>query len=322
MTSARTVRVRGVVQGVGFRPFVFRLARANCARRMGAERAGWRGYSSGRRRSRARCFPLATSNAKHHRPRGSQRLRSDAAEQAGLTDFTIRESQAAGRPSVRISPDLPVCDDCLAELFDPSDPRYLYPYINCTNCGPRYTVIESLPYDRAEHHHAALADGRLSARLNITIRWTAAFMRNPSLAPQCGPHYLLEAGCEMPAQLRRRLKLLRDGQIVAIKGIGGYHLACDARNALAVQVAARTEISQRETVRGDGARHRHRARGSAELSAEAEALLTSAARPIVLAPAKMELPGRGAGQCRIGRACCPTLRCIICCSRRARRKCW
>ncbi len=78
---------------------------------------------------------------------------------AGLREFTIRTSQRREQPTVRISPDLPVCDDCLEELFDPSDPRYLYPYINCTNCGPRYTVVLDLPYDRSEHD-----DERLAAR--------------------------------------------------------------------------------------------------------------------------------------------------------------
>src|SRR5262249_25645340 len=79
----------------------------------------------------------------------------EQAEPAGLTEFVIRQSQSDPRPTARISPDLPVCDDCLGELFDPRDRRYLYPYINCTNCGPRYSVTERLPYDRGNTTMAA-----------------------------------------------------------------------------------------------------------------------------------------------------------------------
>ena len=147
MASACSIRVRGVVQGVGFRPFVYRLARANTL-------AGWvlngeegveihlEGAETGLAGVCSRtevAAPPAASIAE---------IEIQPADPVGLREFTIRDSQHRDRPTARISPDLPVCDDCLKELFDPADRRYLYPYINCTNCGPRYTVVLGLPYDR------------------------------------------------------------------------------------------------------------------------------------------------------------------------------
>jgi hydrogenase maturation protein HypF len=135
------------VQGVGFRPYVYRLARANML-------AGW--VLNGERGVEiflegAELGLKAFVHDLKTRPPPAANIAeievSDAVP-VGLRDFTIRESQHLERPTVRISPDLPVCDDCLKELFDPADRRYGYPYINCTNCGPRYTVVLGLPYDR------------------------------------------------------------------------------------------------------------------------------------------------------------------------------
>jgi len=147
MPSACSIRVRGVVQGVGFRPFVYRLARANTL-------AGWvlngeggveiflEGAEEG--------LLAFVRHLKTQPPPASSitEIEVRRADPLGLNEFTIRESHRCERPTVRISPDLPLCDECLRELFDPSDRRYWYPYINCTNCGPRYTVVLSLPYDR------------------------------------------------------------------------------------------------------------------------------------------------------------------------------
>ena len=148
MASACSIRVRGVVQGVGFRPFVYRLARANTLN-------GWvlnaeegveihlEGAETG--------LEAFVRDLKAQPPPAASIAEIDvrSAEPVGLSEFTIRTSQRRERPTVRISPDLPVCDDCIRELFDPADKRYWYPYINCTNCGPRYTVVLALPYDRS-----------------------------------------------------------------------------------------------------------------------------------------------------------------------------
>ena len=180
MASACSIRVRGVVQGVGFRPFVYRLARANTL-------AGWvlngeegveiylegtePGLQAFVRDLKTQPPPAATIAEIEVQP----------AAPVGLSEFTIRESQRRERPTVRISPDLPVCDACLKELFDPADRRYWYPYINCTNCGPRYTVVLGLPYDRP---NTTMQSWRLTitATRNITIRTIAVFMRNRSPA--------------------------------------------------------------------------------------------------------------------------------------------
>jgi hydrogenase maturation protein HypF len=147
MAAACSIRVRGVVQGVGFRPFVYRLAHANML-------TGWvlNGDQGVEIHLEGIEEDLATfvREIKRKPPAAAciAEMLVESAPCEGLSDFTIRESVRLDRPTVRVSPDLPVCDECLAELFDPSDRRFCYPYINCTNCGPRYSVIHALPYDR------------------------------------------------------------------------------------------------------------------------------------------------------------------------------
>ncbi len=298
MTIARTVRVRGMVQGVGFRPFVFRLARENSL-------AGWvlnepHGVDIHLEGDEPALLAFLT-NLEQQAPPAARitAVEVAAAEQSGLQDFTIHESQASGPPSVRISPDLPVCEDCLAELFDPANPRYRYPYINCTNCGPRYTVIESLPYDRANTTMQrwpmdALCSTQYSDPLD------RRFHAQPIACPACGPQYRLEPATDTatPA-IEAAAQLLCDGRIVAVKGIGGYHLACDANNGSAVQ-ALRERKFRKERPFAVMVRSIEIARRLADMSCEAEALLTSPARPIVLAPAKVELPGVAPGNSELG----------------------
>jgi len=289
MNIARNVRVRGTVQGVGFRPFVFRLARMHAL-------AGWvLNEPTGvdiHLEGAAAAIQRFLHDLENEAPPAARitAVKVDSAEHCGFQDFTIRESQASGRPSVRISPDLPVCGDCLAELFDPADPRYLYPYINCTNCGPRYTVIESLPYDRPnttmKHWPMdALCAGQYGDPLD------RRFHAQPIACPACGPRY--RPSIEAIAQL------LRDGRIAAIKGIGGYHLACDANNAAAVG-ALRERKYRKEKPFAVMVRSIEIARRLAEISPESEALLTSTARPIVLVPAKVELAGVAPGNSELG----------------------
>jgi hydrogenase maturation protein HypF len=295
MTIARTVRVRGMVQGVGFRPFVFRLARANSLTGWvlnephgvdihleGAEPA----LQAFLRDLERQAPPAARITA----------VEVDPTEQAGLHDFTIRESHASGPPTVRISPDLPICEDCLAELFDPANPRYFYPYINCTNCGPRYTVIESLPYDRANTTMKRWPmDALCSAQYSDPF--DRRFHAQPIACPNCGPQYRLHPPAA-PA-IEKTSQLLREGRIVAIKGIGGYHLACDANNASAVH-ALRERKYRKEKPFAVMVRDIDIARRIANISPESEALLTSAARPIALVQAKIVLPGVAPGNAELG----------------------
>ena len=147
MPTAYYIKVSGVVQGVGFRPFIYRLAREN-------DLKGWviNSEEGVEIHLEGEEEPLQSflAEMKTQPPQAATivEIRTEPAEAAGFTAFTIRDSTSHRRPTVRISPDLPVCEDCLRELFDAQDRRYLYPYINCTNCGPRYSVIRSLPYDR------------------------------------------------------------------------------------------------------------------------------------------------------------------------------
>jgi hydrogenase maturation protein HypF len=294
MASACSIRVRGVVQGVGFRPFVYRLAQANTL-------GGWvlngeegvEIYLEGTEQDlqafvedlRTQPPPAATIAELEVKPVAPR----------GLNNFTIRESQRVERPTVRISPDLPVCNECLGELFDPENPRYLYPYINCTNCGPRYTVTLAIPYDRPnttmkswplDHYCAAEYADPANRR----------FHAQPVACPVCGPSYYLRSsnaahqiGSEPHSQcdisIRSAVELLKQGQILAIKGLGGYHLVCDARNAASV-AALRERKFRKEKPFAIMARDLDTARSLAELSSDAEVLLASAACPIVLAPAK------------------------------------
>ena len=194
MASACSIRVRGVVQGVGFRPFVYRLARANTL-------AGWvlngeegveifvEGAQPG--------LQAFVQDLKTQPPPAASiaDIEVHAAAPVGLNEFTIRESQRRERPTVRISPDLPVCEACLKELFDPADPRYSYPYINCTNCGPRYTVVLRLPYDRP---NTTMQRWPLDDYCDAEYRdpGNRRFHAQPVACPECGPNYSLHSEAE------------------------------------------------------------------------------------------------------------------------------
>jgi hydrogenase maturation protein HypF len=301
MASACSIRVRGVVQGVGFRPFVYRLARANTLN-------GWvlnaeegveihlegaeTGLEAFVRGLRAEPPPAASISE----------IKVEPARAVGLQEFTIRESQRRQHPTVRISPDLPVCDECLQELFDPANPRYLYPYINCTNCGPRYTVTLALPYDRPNTTMQpwVLDDFCAGEYRDPENR---RFHAQPVACGTCGPGYYLypqldsEGGTE--GVLGKAAAILQAGGILAVKGLGGYHLVCDGRNAAAV-AALRDRKYRKEKPFAVMARDIAVARTLVDLSPEAESLLTSVARPIVLAPAKLKLPGVAPGNTDLG----------------------
>jgi hydrogenase maturation protein HypF len=301
MASACSIRVRGVVQGVGFRPFVYRLARANTL-------AGWvlngeegveiylegaePGLQAFVQDLKTDPPPAATIAAIEVHP----------AAPVGLSEFTIRESQRGEHPTVRISPDLSVCNDCLKELVDPADHRYWYPYINCTNCGPRYTIVLGLPYDRP---NTTMQRWPLDAYCDAEYHdpTDRRFHAQPVACPTCGPSYFLHPndrelqGSE--ASIREAAQLLNSGRIVAVKGLGGYHLACDAANPKAVAILRERKF-RKEKPFALMARDLEVARSLVELSDESETLLTSVARPIVLAPAKSRLAEISPGNDELG----------------------
>jgi hydrogenase maturation protein HypF len=291
MTSARDIRVRGVVQGVGFRPFVFHLAQENTlAGWVGNDENGVEIHIEGPEPALAAFVHSLTNQS----PPQSAIVALDvqSTPPTGLTEFTIRESVAHGRPGARISPDLPVCVECLAELLDPSNARFHYPYINCTNCGPRYSVILKLPYDRANTTMQPwpLDDDCAAQYHNPADR---RFHAQPVACPACGPHYFLRQQDDEiirgDAAIRRAIDLLSAGSVVAVKGLGGYHLACDATNPAAVK-ALRDRKFRKEKPFALMVRDLDAAHELVDLSPAAESLLTSVARPIVLARARKSLP--------------------------------
>lgn len=291
MASACSIRIRGIVQGVGFRPFVYRLAQDNTL-------AGWvlngeQGVEIFLEGPEQRLADFVRDLKLKPPPAASiAEIEVAPAQPQGLNKFTIRESQRLDRPTVRISPDLPVCDDCLHELFDPAERHFGYPYINCTNCGPRYTVVEKLPYDRP---NTTMKSWPLDEYCEREYHDPAnrRFHAQPVACPACGPQYYLHQDGRVSRGQRdivqQAARLLRDGQILAIKGLGGYHLACNARNTNAV-TQLRERKYRKEKPFAVMVKDLQAARELIELSPKAEELITSASRPIVLAPAKVELP--------------------------------
>ncbi|NDQ57037.1 MAG: carbamoyltransferase HypF [Acidipila sp.] len=292
MTKAYSIRVRGVVQGVGFRPFVYRLACANGLNGwvLNAEE-GVEIHLEGAEGS----FRSFVEEMKSQAPQAAaiDDVRVEPAEAAGFSEFKIRESASKRQPTVQISPDLPVCENCVQELLCPEDRRYHYPYINCTNCGPRYSVVRSLPYDRP---NTTMAGWALDDHCDAEYREPAnrRFHAQPVACPACGPHYFFQTGDEVvhgdEEAIREAVHYLDSGKIVAVKGLGGYHLVCDAKNEQAV-CAMRTRKFRKEKPFALMAKNVGVARRLVDLSPQAEALMNSVARPVVLARAKIELPG-------------------------------
>ena len=290
MTAVR-VSIRGVVQGVGFRPFVYRVAALRSIR-------GWvlNGDTGVEIHAEAERGEIEAflGDLRHEAPAAASISAFDVrpAEPQQFTNFQIRHSHHETAPTVRISADLALCADCLSELNDQADRRFEYPYINCTNCGPRYSIVRQLPYDRA---NTTMADWPLcpACRHEYENSLDRRYHAQPTACPECGPNYQLDQADRSEtgtAAIRRAAELLRDGRIVAVKGIGGYHLACDARNAATV-AELRTRKFRKEQPFAVMVRDLEHARTVAKLTTVHEELLSSVARPIVLAPAREQLPG-------------------------------
>src|ERR1700722_14051372 len=293
--SACSIRVRGVVQGVGFRPYVYCLAQAHAL-------AGWvlNGDDGAEifLEGDETALQALVKNLKTEAPSAARisEVEVHSTEPLGLCQFSIRESEHRKHPTVRISPDLPVCDACLKELFDPANRRYRYPYINCTNCGPRYTVIVALPYDRP---NTTMQNWPLDEYCDTEYRdpGNRRFHAQPVACPVCGPGYYLRLSRIAPhdaelyegePSIHAAAQLVNEGKILAIKGLGGYHLACDAFNSAAVS-ALRERKFRKEKPFALMARNLDVARALVRLSREAEELIASVARPILLAPSKVDL---------------------------------
>lgn len=278
--------VRGVVQGVGFRPFVFRLAREEgLAGFIGNDTGGITIEVEGPA-SRVEAFAL--------------RLRAEAPPLAridsvavctlpptGETGFRIVASEILGRVSTGIPADAATCPDCLGELLDPGDRRYRYPFLNCTNCGPRFSITRRIPYDRPQ---TSMAQFEMCPACQAEYDDPAnrRFHAQPNACPSCGPQVWLAGadGAELAgsdAAVLACIDRLAAGQIVAVKGIGGFHLSVDAANELAVMRLRRRKRRFGKPL-AIMVRDVDAARAACILAGAEIALLTTPARPIVLAP--------------------------------------
>lgn len=233
--AARKVRVNGIVQGVGFRPFVYQLARRHGLRGEVANTPdGVRIHVEGLCRD---IDAFRRDLGDHPPPLAQVTEIVDCPDPVdGYTDFSIAASQRHATRSTLISPDVCVCDDCLEELFDPRDRRYRYPFINCTNCGPRYTIIEDIPYDRPA---TAMQGFTMCRRCQAEYDdpGDRRFHAQPNACADCGPQVALYDRRRRPVAgdaVETAADLLKRGKIVAVKGLGGFHLAADATNAAVV----------------------------------------------------------------------------------------
>ncbi len=274
MSSPARVRARveGTVQGVGFRPFVYRLAGElglagwvlNDERGVLLEIEGDAGsVSSFMRRLAADAPPLAVV----------ERVRSEELTPVGESGFAIVASERHGDAYAPVSRDSATCDDCLRELFDPADRRYRYPFVNCTNCGPRFTIVRGVPYDRPLTTMAGftMCD---ACRAEYEDPGDRRFHAQPNACPECGP----SLSVPLPA-IRDHLLA---GAIVAVKGLGGYHLACRCDDEAAV-AELRQRKHREEKPFALMAPHLEAARAMVELGSAQEQTLVSRARPIVIA---------------------------------------
>jgi hydrogenase maturation protein HypF len=281
------IDVKGTVQGVGFRPYVFWLARD----------LSLKGYVSN------------TSGGVTIEVEGEStasfidRLKKEAPPLAKITEVDIVPLEVHGYEDFRISdsfveesftlvsPDVSICEDCLREMRDPGDRRFGYPFINCTNCGPRYTITRDVPYDRPNTTMSGFTMCP-ECEQEYNDPQNRRFHAQPNACPECGPQVdLISGGSPDPADnpIKKVSELLTEGNIVAIKGLGGYHLSCDAANDRAVSRLRERKRGNRkpfalmaldlETVK----EHCH-------ISEREEALLQSARRPIVLLEKRPDCP--------------------------------
>jgi hydrogenase maturation protein HypF len=281
--AAKRIEVNGIVQGVGFRPFVFNLAhRYELKGEVANTAAGVTIHVEGSpQRIQAfetdlveKCPPLAhiveiTARSESVKP---------------YADFRIAKSRGQAQVSTLISPDVAICDDCLRELFDPRNRRYLYPFINCTNCGPRYTIIDDIPYDRPK---TSMRDFKMcnACQSEYDDPRNRRFHAQPNACEKCGPSVSLFTNRRKPMDtdnpVKKAADLVRQGQIVALKGLGGFHLVADAENGEAVRRLRRRKLREEKPF-AIMSIDLECIRKYAAFEPQEEKLLTSIQRPIVL----------------------------------------
>ena len=283
-TVAREIKIEGVVQGVGFRPFVFRLA-------MEYGIKGWVLNSSEGVTIWAEApeeTVLAFYNTVIGKPPKLAMIvdyRIRVREVQGFDHFFIQHSQASDRRDVMISPDVAVCEDCFREIKDKNDRRYKYPFTNCTNCGPRFTIIMDIPYDRVKTTMRDFPMCPVCAR-EFEDPMNRRFHAQPNACSDCGPQVTLR---DLDGNVYPGLghEFLKAGCVLAVKGLGGYHLICNARCREAVAVLRRRKIREFKPFAAM-CRDLQVVEQYCHLSPEEAALLESPAHPIVILDRKRQ----------------------------------
>jgi len=287
----KRIHIQGRVQGVGFRPAVYRLATGLGL--TGLVRNDGQGVTievQGATEVTVEFAARLTGDDKPPLARITSCVLGPIEVVAGEDQFLIVASQADGRPTSQVTADIATCRDCLSEMADPADLRYRYPFINCTNCGPRYSIVRQIPYDRPYTTMSAfrLCDRCAAQYHDVRDR---RFHAQPVACPACGPRVWLAddkgstVEADAIASIAKAAQLLRDGLIVAIKGVGGFHLAVDAFNEQAVRrLRERKRRDHKPFAMMAGSvdeirRHAH-------VDQELESLLLSPEAPIVLSPKK------------------------------------
>ncbi|MEZ4528530.1 MAG: carbamoyltransferase HypF [Desulfobacterales bacterium] len=288
---ANTIHINGIVQGVGFRPFVWQLAgRHSICGTVANTSSGVRIHAEGSpenmenfcRDIRERNPPLSHITE----------INIFSESPKNFREFSILSSKGEKRVSTLISPDMAVCEDCLGEMRNPEDRRYRYPFINCTNCGPRYTIIDNIPYDRI-HTSMKVFPMCPECQAEYDNPGNRRFHAQPNACPVCGPHVALHdrqgnpVTCDDP--IRKTAQLLKAGHILAIKGLGGFHLAADAENPEAVQSLRKRKGREEKPFALMSPDLKHILRYACA-DAQEEALLVPPRRPIVLLRKKTPHP--------------------------------
>ena len=282
MNRRTKILVKGIVQGVGFRPFIYNLAKSLDLKGYVINSSG--GVTVEIEGENSTAF---IDRLPKEAPPLSQIMSIDVIpmEHHGYQDFQIMKSEDEGSFTL-VSSDVSICGDCLGEMLDKNDRRHLYPFINCTNCGPRYTITKSVPYDRP---NTTMSVFKMCPDCQGEYNNPAdrRFHAQPNACPVCGPHVKLEVKSEKikvdekENPVKETIRLLKQGAIVAIKGLGGFHIACDATNEDAVK---RLRLKKRKSNKPFGlmAPDVETIRKFCEVSGEEEKVLISNKRPIVL----------------------------------------
>ncbi|MDQ1315920.1 MAG: hydrogenase maturation protein HypF [Pseudomonadota bacterium] len=288
-TITQRITLSGRVQGVGFRPFVYRLAQQHQIK-------GWVRNVNGAVEIQAEGDPIQLQRFSHALLSEAPPL--SAPGPLSVTDcpsehaetFSILGSQSGMAADIHLPTDGFVCADCLAELHDPANRRHRYPFINCTQCGPRYTLITALPYDRP---NTSMRDFPLCAdcRHEYENPLDRRFHAEPIACPVCGPHLQFVSGKEThegdEAALAATVAALRAGKIVAVKGIGGYHLLCDARNDSVIATLRERKPRPAKPL-AVMVRDLDALRALVHVAPELEHFIAAPARPIVLLPRRAD----------------------------------